>query len=207
MTWLAYRDPYLKAIRELTKSKSERILAVVAGALLDSALRVTLEPRLAPDKDTKRQLFKDNGPLGGQNKVGLAALLYVIDRPTAKAMTAIYTVRNPFAHNLDMSFKSDDQRMKNALADLTLHEQHTFYPHPFTIGYSSNRIERVGSERTRLTVNLKLLLILLHQDRQKHYPQSNQPTPAAIAAAQLPFRKKFMPHSTLAKPLKVPFHK
>lgn len=153
-------------------------------------------------------MFKDNGPLAGQNKVSLALLLYVIDKPTAKTMNAIYTIRNLFAHNLQMSFKFDaDKRMKEALADLTLHEQYTFYPHPFMIGNSPNKIEKVKTPRQRLTANLKLLLILLHQDQQKHFPQSNQPTPAAIAAAQLPSRQRFVPHSTLAKPSKAPSRK
>ena len=59
--------------------------------------------------------------------------------------------------------------MQKALADLTLHQEHTFYPHPFSIGYSATKIERVPNEKMRFVVNLKILLVLLHQDQQKHF--------------------------------------
>jgi hypothetical protein len=193
MTWLALNEAQNKAITELINTGSERIIAVVGGALFDSSLRSALESRMAPDKDKHRLLFKDTGPLSGQNKVTLAGLLYMFDDQTTKAMDPVYTIRNLFAHNLDMSFDSKDQRMLEATTKLTLHEVHEYYPHPLSSGKPTEyKIEPVEDNKTRFIVNLKILLIFVYKDSDKHLPQSNIPVDVYAATIGAQPQKLFL---------------
>ena len=43
MTWLTLGKRHSNAISELVKSRSERVVAIVGGALFDSSLRSALE--------------------------------------------------------------------------------------------------------------------------------------------------------------------
>jgi hypothetical protein len=176
MAWFLLNDEQTKAILEITNSTSDRILTVVGGALLDQSLDLALKFRMRQDKKVLTQLFKDTGPLSGANKVHLGYLLYMFDEPMRDAMEAIYAIRNLFAHKLDMSFGfSDDQRMKDALAKLVLHEGKKFYQHPFLNGDSEEPMDPVTDDRSRYVVNLKIALLWLGADSTKHLSYTNQP--------------------------------
>ena len=64
MVWAILGEEYNKAINEIIASDSDRIIAVVGGAMLDDTLRRTLEERLRDNKDINKKLFRATGPLG-----------------------------------------------------------------------------------------------------------------------------------------------
>ncbi len=97
----------------------------------------------------------------------------MFEEPTLKAIEAVYEIRNLFGHNLEASFGSSDQKMRDAFKKLTLHDQHALYPFPFAIGMHGGRVEEVTDHKSQFIVNLKLLLLLLHLDQQRHLPDSN----------------------------------
>jgi hypothetical protein len=166
--WSIQNEQQDKAVWEISEAQSPRIVAVVGGALIDQSLR--------PDKDTRRKLFRENGPLGGlQNKIDLGYLLYVYDEKTQAALTGISEIRNLLAHHLDMTFEGTDQRMVKAVEKLTLHEGHTKYPSPIWDGDTEYEIENISDNRTRFLVNLKFCLILLTKDQDRHEPHCNTP--------------------------------
>lgn len=126
MVWSIQKEQQDKAVYEMAETRSPRIVAVVGGALLDQSLRHALEYRMRPDKDTRRKLFRENGPLGGLgNKIDLGYLLYMYDEQTHAALIGISQIRNLFAHHLDMTFEAVDKGMVKAQDKLTLHEGRT----------------------------------------------------------------------------------
>lgn len=208
MTWLALGDPQVKAIEELVRSDSERIIAVVGGALLDNNLGRAIEARMAPDKDRRRLLFREAGPFGGQNKTTMAYLLYMVDEETTKAMDAIYTIRNHFAHNLTTSFQSkDDDRFVSAWKTLILHERHAFYPHAFALDMKGDKVEEVSNRKDQFIVNLKLLLVLLYQDIRRHLPDSNRLSDEQMMREQIALRRKSARQKIQAKQTPTPSRK
>ena len=176
MVWSIQNQQQDKAIYEITEAQSPRVVAVVGGALIDQSLRNALEYRMRPDKDTRKKLFRENGPLGGmQNKIDLGYLLYMYDEQMQATFTGISEIRNLFAHHLDMTFEGTDQRMGQAVQKLTLHEGRTKYPSPIWDGDTEHEIEIIGENRTRFLVNLKLCLIQLGKDLLRHEPHCNTP--------------------------------
>jgi hypothetical protein len=113
--------------------------------------------------------------MGGQNKVLLGYLIYMIDEPMKDAMEAIYKIRNLFAHNLDMSFESTHQEMVASQKKLTLHEGLTFFPTPFWPGDAIHPVDPVTDGQSRFIVNLKICLIFLMGDIHRHEPWCNTP--------------------------------
>jgi hypothetical protein len=183
MVWSIQNQQQDKAIDEIAEAQSPRIVAVVGGALIDQSLRHALAYRMRPDKDTRRKLFRENGPLGGlQNKIDLGHLLYMYDDQTQAALTGISEIRNLFAHHLDMTFEGTDQRMITALEKLTLHESLMRYPSPVWDGDTEHNIEDISDNQTRFLVNLKLCLILLTKDELRHEPHCNIPTNIRFSA-------------------------
>jgi hypothetical protein len=183
MVWPIQSEQQHKALYEIEQAHSPRIVAVVGGALLDQSLRFALEYRMRRDKDTRKKLFRENGPLGGlQNKIDLGYLLHMYDARTQLALSGISEVRNLFAHHLDMKFGATDQRMVKALEKLTLHDGRVKYPSPFWDGDTEHVIENLNDARTRFLVNLKLCLILLTKDQLAHEPDCNTPTNIKFSA-------------------------
>lgn len=180
MSWAIINPDQHAALTELvTLSKSDRIVAILGGAMLDDALRRTLESRFRPkdgNTDMNDKLFRVNGPLGNLSpKIDLAYQLWMLDKPTRNAMFGISEIRNLFAHNMSMSFSSDSEKMRTALTKLALHEGKTHYPHPLLGAISEERIEVIRSPKDRFIVNLKLCLIWQMIDLRSHYPNSNIP--------------------------------
>jgi hypothetical protein len=174
--WEIFPDePEQKTIKEIV-TQSDRITAVVGGAMLDMECRRTLEVRLRQDKDMSDKLFKSGGSLFNLDpKITLLYQLYAMDRPCRTAMFGLATIRNVFAHQLDANFNSSDKKMMDAFKNLTLHEGHQYYPNYETGADSANPIEPVTSNRARFISNLKLAVLWLMIDRRSHKMWSNTP--------------------------------
>lgn len=175
MVWFQLNNQTAEAIREIELSPSERIVAVVSGALLDQALHHAIQTRMRNDEATMRRLFKGTGPLSGANKIHLGFLLYMFDEPMRDAMIAVSDIRNLFAHELGMSFKfKRDDRMRKAFSVLVLHQGRPYFPSPFWEGDSEYPLDPVTDERSQFLVNLRLCLIWLRADDNKHLAYSNE---------------------------------
>lgn len=176
MTWAIFDDSHLRGIAEIIHSGSERVTAIVGGALLDDTLRRTLAERLRDDKDTTKKLLKVNGALGNTGpKIDLLYQLYAFRKPERNALCGLTEARNYFAHNLDASFDSTAEKMVEAIKKLKLHENREFYPHHLFDQDSDHVIEPVTNNRERFEVNLKLCLLVLMRDRMSHVTWSNTP--------------------------------
>lgn len=177
MTWAIFPDDaHLQAVLELIRTGSERVKAVVGGALLDQAVTRTLCERLRDDSVVVNNILGVDRPLGGLGaKIDNLYLLYAIDKQTRDALKGIVGVRNFFSHHLDASFDSLEKEFLKAMGRLTLHEGRTYYPHHLYGPDSSNEIEPVTNKRTQFVVNLKLGLIALMRDRVGHETYTNRP--------------------------------
>jgi len=176
MTWAVYNEKQRKAVEEIVKTGSDRIIAIVGGALLDDTLRWTICERLKNDADTANKLFRVNGALGNADpKVDLLWLLNGVERTVRNTLYRLIAVRNGFAHALDASFDSPNPKMADGLALLKLQEGKKYYPHHLYNQDSKNEIETVKSNRDRFVVNLKLCLIALMRDRVSHEAWSHTP--------------------------------
>ncbi len=171
-----------EALKELIRDQtSDRVVAIVGSALVDSSLRLTFELRLREASDDMNdKLFKPTGPLGNlQPRIDLAYQLHIIEKPLRNAMYGIAEIRNLFAHRLTMTFNSPEKKMKDAIAKLTLHEGITHYPLPDTVTTVELKpvpaalltLDPTDTERNIFFVNLKLVLahleIYRYQTRDK----------------------------------------
>ena len=176
MTWAIFSDEHVRAIGEIIQTRSERIVAIVGGALLDDTLRRTLAERLRNDKDISKKLLRINGPLGNPGpKIDLLYMLHAFERPVRNSLYGLTRARNFFAHNLDASFNSQKKEMAEAMKSLVLHEDLKVYPHHNYEGNTNTPVETVTKNRDRFLVNLKLCLIALMRDRLSHDKWSNKP--------------------------------
>jgi hypothetical protein len=189
MTWAIFPDEkYKRALIELLTAGSERVMAVVGGALLEEAIDRTLRERLlnTPLVDS---LLEVDRPLGNMGpKIDLLRLLGAFDETARVAMKGIAGVRNFFAHHLDASLDSLDREFTKAMQRLTLHENRTYYPHHLFGPDSNVAIEPVNSKREQFIVNLKLALIILMRDRISHHPYTNRPRSEEELLQQYPNR-------------------
>lgn len=176
MTWAIFSDEHGRAIIEILESGSERVAAIVGGALLDRTLRRTLAERLRDDKDISSKLLKISGALGNAGpKIDLLYQLYAFEKSVRDALYGLSTVRNFFAHNLDASFDSHEKNISDAMKLLSLHENVKYYPHLIPHEDSVIEIEAITNNHVRFLVNLKLCLIALMRDRVSHDMYSNKP--------------------------------
>src|SRR5215469_13400000 len=136
MTWAVFPDEnYRRAVVELLTeaakpSGSERIIAVVGGALLEEAVNRTLRERLKDDPEVVKNLVDPDRSLGNiVPQIDLLYLLGAFDDRTRKALKGLARVRNYFAHRTDASFDSLDKESADAVKSLVLHEGKTYYPH------------------------------------------------------------------------------
>jgi predicted NBD/HSP70 family sugar kinase len=59
MVWAVLNKAQNAALQELVREQqSDRVVAIVGGAMLDDSLRQALESRLRPHEDTNNKLFK-----------------------------------------------------------------------------------------------------------------------------------------------------
>jgi len=178
MAWPVLNPDQGAALQELLQGDpSDRIVAIVGGAILDNSLMHALSLRLRANTNTKIKILKVGGALGNLGpKIDMGYLLYMIDKQIREAMYSIEFVRNSFAHNLAVSFTSSDDKLKKAMKSLTLHQDRSHYMNPFT-GKDSQEADMeigpVNSPRERFLVNLKICLLHLMRDQRMHRPWSN----------------------------------
>jgi hypothetical protein len=101
-------------------------------------------------------------------------------------MLSIFTIRNYFAHNLDMSFEAAKYpEMAKALAKLVLHEDRTMYPDVFITADTPSDfpIGEIKTMQDRFLANLKMALILLGKDHDTHLTWSNAPSNVTFSRA------------------------
>jgi hypothetical protein len=180
MVWALLNDDQNAAVAELVETKSERVVAILGGALLEQSLQIALEHRFRPGKRINKELFKVGRPLGNlRAKIHIGFQLYMLDIPVREVMYGLTEIRNLFAHNLSMSFANTGDRMLSALAKLTLHEGKTHYPSPLLGSDTEYELEQTTSPRDKFIVNLKLCLIWLMADNIKHEMWTNTPIKTA----------------------------
>lgn len=184
MVWAIINADQQAALVELQQSKSERVTALLGAAMLDNSLRHTLEFRLRSDKDISRKVLKPSGALGNLGpKIDLGYLLHMYDASIRNAMYGISAIRNAFAHNLKISFYAPIKEINDAFDIMKLHEGIKTYQLPSLpeddIIYESGLydVENVGNNKElQFIVNLKLCLMWLMGDKDRHLPHFNQPT-------------------------------
>ena len=180
MVWAILNEDQRAALGELIEGqKSDRIVSVIGGAILEDSLRRALELRMRPkdgNTDMNDKLFRVGGPLGNFGpKIDLGYQLYMFDKPYRNAMYGISEIRNLFAHNLSMTFASGGPKMNTALDKLALHVGQTHYQSALWEGDSAHIIEATDTAKDKILVNLKMCLLWLMLDNAKHQPWSNVP--------------------------------
>jgi hypothetical protein len=180
MVWMALNAEQNEAINELVQTQqSDRIVAILGGALLDDSIRQALELRLRArdgNTDMNEKLFRVGGPLGNlQPKIDLGYQLHMLDKPHRNSMYGLAEIRNLFAHNLSMTFSDSSEKIKIASAKLTLHDGKEFYPSPIIRYENTYQIGPVNSLKDKFLVNLKFCLLWLLMDHLKHQRNSNVP--------------------------------
>jgi hypothetical protein len=177
MTWAILPDDKHKSgLIELLTTGSDRVVAVVGGALLEQAIDLTLRERLLNLPRLVDSLLEVDRPLGNMGpKIDSLCLLGAFDEKARLAMKGIAGVRNFFAHHLDATLDSGDGKFIKAMRRLTLHENRSHYPHHLFGPDSDVAIEPVKSKRDQFVVNLKLALIILMRDRISHHAHTNRP--------------------------------
>jgi len=184
MIWPILNPQQNAGLKELIAGQaSDRVIAVIGGAMLDNSLRYALQDRLRPKSgktDINDKLFRVGGALGNAvPKIDLAYQLYMFEKSARNTMYGISEIRNRFAHNLSENFDSSDEKMKEYIEKLSLHLGITCYPMPLGKQEPEYEIEPTNTPRDKFIVNLKLALFILMRDQNKHYPWSNVPMPEA----------------------------
>jgi hypothetical protein len=180
MVWAILNPEQSAAIQELVDGqKSDRIVAIVGGTILDnslaSALRFRLRVAAKGDTDIADKLFKISGALGNLGpKIDLGYLLYMFDKPVRNALYGLSEIRNFFAHNLVADMKSTEKKFAEAMGKLTLHKGESHYLSPMTLKPSEYAIEMPDGPRDVFIINLKVCLIWLMADGRRHGPWTNQ---------------------------------
>jgi len=173
MVWAVLNKGQDNAIKEIVAAQSDRVAAILGGAMLDDSRQNALEYRLRKSNISAR-MFKIGGALGNTAaKTDLAYLLYMVEKPMLQAMEAISEIRNLFAHQLSMSFEGASDPMDKAFKKLHLHIGKTYYPDPFTNSDSTYEIGPTTTRRGQYIVNLQLVLIHLMGDYKRHAPHGN----------------------------------
>jgi hypothetical protein len=183
MVWALLNQAQNVALNELLEGqKSDRIVALLGGALVDDSLKVAIQQRLRFDKDMNEKLFKVGGPLGNTGpKIDLGYQLYMFEKPLRNTLYGLSEIRNMFAHRLDMTFSDKGEKLKVALAKLVLHEGRKVYPTPFENRDSVHELEPTNTPRDKFFVNLKISLIELLRDHFRHVPWSNAPSGQVVS--------------------------
>lgn len=103
---------------EQVEFDSDRAAGIVAGSIVERHLEEAIRCTMKDDNpDIARQLFRPSGPLGPfSNKIDLAYMLGMLSADAYKDLTNIKSVRNDFAHELEMDtfdISSINARCKN----------------------------------------------------------------------------------------------
>jgi hypothetical protein len=174
MVWPILDDAQSTALKEIVKTQSDRVAAIVGGAMLDDSLQLSIKARLR-ESDLANRLFDIRGALRNLGpKIDLAYLLRIIEEDDLQAMSDLVEIRNLFTHILSASFSASSNRLDEAFSKLALHQGKTHYP-------SSNEgdptwpFEDVSTRHGVWIVNLKLCLSKLRRDSEKQYTWEKNP--------------------------------
>jgi hypothetical protein len=86
MPWAVFNDDHTRAIEEMLTSGSDRVIAILGGAILDDTLRRTLVERFHNDEDITNKLLRINGALGNaEPKIDVLYLLSGFGKPMRNA--------------------------------------------------------------------------------------------------------------------------
>lgn len=173
MVWSVQSQQEREAINEILSSKSDRVLAVLGGAIVDDRLRTAIIYRLRDDSTRIDRLFDPSGPLGAfANKIDLAYLLHIYDKRTRDALSSIAKIRNYFAHSLTASFNDPNDKLKVHMGRLTLHAGEENFPVVFDIE-KPNKFTKPATARDTFIINIQFALVILLRDTFAHEPHSN----------------------------------
>lgn len=176
--WAIFNESHLRAIFDIVLSGSDIVTAIVGVTFLDNTLRLTLSQRFHNRKSTQQKVFDRGGTFDTVgSKIDALYLLGAFDSSVRTALDALIQVRNLFAHNLNVTFASTDEKMVKAIAALSLHEGKTHFPHHLYATETGEAIGPVETPRDRFIVNLKFCLIMLMRDRVSHHMHSHDPLP------------------------------
>jgi hypothetical protein len=179
MVWALLNDDIRAGVAELTASDSDRVIALLGGAIVEEQLLQSIHLRLR-HSSVQQIVFKPTGgPLGGFTpKIDLRYLLHMYEKAERKALIGIAEIRNVFAHKLTIaSIEAEDNGLERGLEKLTLHSRYARYPAPFWQGDSDYEVEKPTSKRETLITNIKVLLVLLMRDMYLHQAYTNFPVP------------------------------
>lgn len=177
MVWAIPGEKFGTALDELTAAASDRIVAVVGGAMVDQLLGEALRQRFQPGEVTDNLLdpTKDRALGAFGPRIDIAFALGMYDESVRANLKKIAHIRNVFAHELVASFESPEKEFAKNVAGLNLQIGRTHYPSPLFVGDSIHEVEMSTSPRDRFLVNIKIALCLLMQDMVVHQPYSSIP--------------------------------
>lgn len=178
MTWAILNKDIQAGVYEFSESKSDRVSAIMGGAVVEEALLQALSLRLR-ESSVQELMFNPGRPLGDFfAKINLGYLLLMYETDTHSALIGIAEIRNAFAHQLTISsFDSDTKKIIDAFSRLKLHSKYKKYPAPFWGGDSDYLVEECKSKQDIFRINIKILLFLLMRDHYVHIPHSNVGVP------------------------------
>jgi hypothetical protein len=116
MVWALLNDDLRAGVAELTASDSDRVIALLGGAIVEEQLLQSIHLRLRRSS-VQQIIFKPTGSLGGFTpKIDLGYLLHMYEKPQRTAFIGIAEIRNVFAHKLTMSsFEAKDNGLEQGL--------------------------------------------------------------------------------------------
>lgn len=102
MVWISKSEAEYVAIQELI-TLSPRAAAVVGLALVHSRVATLVAEKFPSNGSTKKQLFRENGPLAGYDiQTRMAYAFGIISDRALRDCQRMGRVRNLFAHNLEV---------------------------------------------------------------------------------------------------------
>jgi DNA-binding MltR family transcriptional regulator len=124
--WLTFSARAREALAELDNG-SDRVIGIVAGAMIDASLTDVLRKELQPNssnhvQDVQANLFQADGPLGSfAAKISLAYLLGYFTQEAYADLQNFKYIRNLFAHSSEYN-SFTVQRIKDRCANFKLIE-------------------------------------------------------------------------------------
>lgn len=170
MVWLLTSEDEESAIRELNDS-SPRAKAIVGATVLENRLTYALSPLFPINGETKKNLFKDTGPLGNfDTKSKVAYAIGIISKAALQDITKVVEIRNKFAHRLGISdFHHKDIRpIAMGLGLIETHVRPLGEPDEIAKDiklrlFEADREAHFADPERRYLLTIRLIILGLHQ--------------------------------------------
>lgn len=149
--WVAFKPSTREALTEL-QNGSDRVIGVVAGAIIDSSLTDALKDELKPDSSERTQeiqsnVFQPDGILGNFGaKISIAYLLGYFTPEAYKDLMNFKYIRNLFAHYSEHN-SFDTQIVRDRCANFKLIDAR-IQPPAVTVTYSSGATTSIDAYST-----------------------------------------------------------